>query len=590
MRTRPIVKLIPLLGLASLVACTQDAGPADAMFADTVYVNANVITGVPGERGVRAVAIHDGRILGTGSDAEMLQFAGSDTAVVDLEGNTLLPGFNDNHVHAGVDEDSLMEWKGGLISEVPAWVREARTIADLQAAIAREAAKLGPGEWIVGALSREIWPNQILPTRADLDEGTTVNPVMLTRGPHTRVLNSAALEMAGIDRSTTFPGGGHIGHAADGEPDGRLYDSAQRLVTGILPSPAEAAGDVGLDNLKSLLLQFASTGVTSVNVASVRPDQLRHFQALYEADGDDLPRATLQIRLRPGYDAYDDLDLSVRDAIAEMEGLGFVTGFGNERLKIGAIKMSIDGGLSAPAYWSSQGYENRPDYHGAVRIPAEAFYPVAKRAHELGWQLGIHTMGDAAVDMVVRQLDRILTELPREDHRHYLHHVAVKPADDIIAMMARNGIGVASQPAFTVGLGAFAVESLAGDREATMNPTKSLLDAGVHVSWGSDGAPYGPRVTLWTGITRKGWDDAVYGAEEAVSRSEAVRLHTAAPAYDTFDDDVKGKITAGQLADFTVVGEDILTMDADRIRYLPIQRTIVGGREIWAAGPDASLQ
>ena len=141
-------------------------------------------------------------------------------------------------------------------------------------------------------------------------------------------------------------------------------------------------------NLRALLLQFASSGVTSVNVAGVRPDQLRHFQALYDREGAALPRATLQIRLRPGYDAYDDLDLSVRDAIAELEGLGFVTGFGDQRLQIGAIKMSIDGGLSAPAYWSTEGYEDRPEYTGAIRIPAEAFYPVARRAHELGWQLG----------------------------------------------------------------------------------------------------------------------------------------------------------------------------------------------------------
>jgi predicted amidohydrolase YtcJ len=116
-----------------------------------------------------------------------------------------------------------------------------------------------------------------------------------------------------------------------------------------------------------------------------------------------------------------------------------------------------------------------------------------------------------------------------------------------------------------------------------MNPTKSLQDAGVWVSWGSDGAPYGPRVTLWTGVTRKGWDGAVYGPEEAVSREEALRLHTWAPAFQTFDEDIKGTIEVGKLADFTVVGEDFMTMDADRIRYLPISKTIVGGREIWSA-------
>ena len=389
------------------------------------------------------------------------------------------------------------------------------------------------------------------------------------------------LALAGIDRNTTFPGGGHIGHDADGEPDGRLYDSARRLAAGVAPQPA--SNEASLDNLKSLLLQFASSGVTSVNVAGVRPDQLRHFQALYEREGQNLPRATVQIRIRPGYDAFDDLDESVEVAIAELEGLGFVTGFGNDRLQIGAIKMSIDGGLSAPAYWSTEGYEDRPEYTGAIRIPAEAFYPVARRAHELGWQLGIHTMGDGAVKMVVEQLDRILTELPRDNHRHYLHHVAVKPSAEIMATMARHDIGVASQPAFTVGLGAFAVESLAGEREATMNPTKSLQDAGVWVSWGSDGAPYGPSVTLWTGITRKGWDGQVYGPDEAVDREEALYLHTYMPAYQTFQEHRLGTIEVGMLADFTVVGEDFFDMDEDRIRYLPVLKTIVGGNDIWSS-------
>jgi predicted amidohydrolase YtcJ len=570
--------------LLLLAGCTDPLEPRRAVSPDVIYVNASVYTGVSPEdlTDPTAVAVHDGRIVFVGTTEEALALRADTTTVVDLGGAMMLPGLFDNHVHAGIGREGLMEWEGGLISEIPLWVREARTIEELQAALSREAERLGPGEWIVGALSREIWHNGILPTRTDLDVGTTTNPVLLTRGPHTTVLNSAALELAGIDRTTTFPGGGHIGHDADGEPNGRLYDSARRLAAGVAP---EQPGIVpSIDNLKSLLLQFASAGVTSVNVAGVRPDQLRHFQALYERDGEELPRATLQIRLRPGYDAFDDLDESVEVALVELEGLGFVTGFGDERLQIGAIKMSIDGGLSAPAYWSTEGYEDRPDYTGAIRIPAEAFYPVARRAHELGWQLGIHTMGDAAVEMVVEQMDRILAELPRDDHRHYLHHVAVKPSDETIATMARNGIGVASQPAFTVGLGAFAVESLAGEREATMNPTKSLQDAGVWVSWGSDGAPYGPSVTLWTGVTRKGWDGRVYGPEEAVDREEALYLHTYMPAYQTFNEHRVGRIEVGQLADFTVIGENFFEMDEDRIRFLPVVKTIVGGRQIWPVG------
>ena len=580
-------KTIPavLILWALLAGCDYVEVSTGATPPDVIYHNANVITGVSGAYKAEAVAILDGRIVRVGSDADVLRQASHSTRLIDLEGNTMLPGLFDNHVHANADRPLLMEWKGGLISKVPDWVREATTIPELQGALRRESATIADGEWIIGALSREVWPNTSLPTRADLDEGTTSNPVLLTRGPHTTVINSPALELAGIDRTTTFPGGGHIGHDEDGEPNGRLYDSARRLVSSIAPSrdADQLSDDQAIENLRQLLLQFASSGVTNVNVAGVRPDRLRVFQALYARHGDELPRATLQIRLYPGYDRYDDLEESVRVAIAEMQGLGFVTGFGDERLQIGAIKMSIDGGLSAPAYWSLESYENRPDYTGAIRIPADAFYPVARRAHELGWQLGIHTMGDGAVEMVVNELEKILAELPRDDHRHYLHHVAVKPPQETIEKMARLGIGVASQPSFTVGLGSFAVESLAGKREATMNPTKSLQDAGVWMSWGSDGAPYGPRVTLWTGITRKGWDNRVYGPEEAVTREEAIRLHTWAPAFQTFTEELTGTIEAGKFADFTVVGEDIMTMDADRIRYLPILRTIVSGRQIYAA-------
>ena len=568
--------------LVAVSACQADSEPPP-LPADTIYTNGDIVAGADFSSRVEAVAVREGRVVALGNGEQVNRFAGEGTRTVDLGGYMMLPGLNDNHVHANAGRGSLMEWKGGWISTVPAWVREATTIDELKDALQREAGRRPAGEWIVGALSREVWPNQSLPTRADLDAGTADHPVLLTRGPHTTVVNSAALELAGIDRNTTFSGGGEIGHDESGEPDGRLFDAARRLMGAVVPAPVSSGmtDQEAVESLRSLMLQFAAMGTTSVNVAGVRPAELRHFQMLYDQYGDSLPRAILQIRLRPGYDAYDDLELSVSDAIAELEGLGMTTGYGDDRLSYGAVKMSIDGGLSAPAYWSLEPYESKPDFTGVIRIPAEAFYPVARRAHELGWQLGIHTMGDGAVVMVVDQLERILSEMPREDHRHYLHHVAVKPPEETIRKMAALGIGVASQPAFTVGLGAFAVESLAGDREATMNPTKSLLDAGVWMSWGSDGAPYGPRVTLWTGVTRKGWDDRVYGAGEAVSREEALRLHTQGPAYQTFDEQERGSIEVGKFADFTVVGENYFTIDADRIRYLPIMRTIVGGRDIF---------
>ena len=534
---------------------------------------------------VEAVAVRQGWIVAVGSDRQILDLASDNTRVLDLQGHTMLPGFNDNHIHLGRGRGGLQEWKGGLISAVPEWIRGAIRIDELKEVIRRKAANTPPGDWIVGALSREIWPNQVLPTRRDLDEGTLVHPVVLTRGPHTTVLNSKALELSKIDRSTPSPEGGEVGKDENGEPNGRLYDAAKRLISGSAPSGTRGpvSDEEAVRNMRQRLRDLAGMGVTSVNIAGMRPRDFRVVQALYERYGEELPRATMQVRLSPGFDSYDDPKEGVEAAMAELEGIGFVTGFGDHRLKVGAIKMSIDGGLSAPAFWSLSPYESQPHFYGVIRIPAETFHPVARRAHELGWQLGIHTIGDGAARMVVDQLERILEELPREDHRHYLHHVTVKPPAETLEKMARLGIGVASQPSFTVGLGSYAIEALSGEPEACMNPTKSLLDAGVWVSWGSDGAPYGPRVTLWTGITRKGWDDQVYGEVERVTREEAVRLHTWAPAYQNFDEDIKGTIEVGKLADFVVLGEDLFSIEADRIRYLPILRTIVGGREIYSS-------
>ena len=581
---RPARVVLSTLTLA-LVACAGPAGDSEGP--DVIYHGGTILTANAELDVVEAVAVKDGRIMAVGPEAEVMARATGGTRRVDLEGGSLLPGFFDNHVHAGGRGGSLMEWKGGMISEVPEWLRDVTTNEELYEAIRARAAELPPGEWVMGSLSREMWPNQTLPDRRDLDAAVADRPVYLTRGPHTSIMNSRVLELAGITRDTEFIGGGEVGKDDDGEPDGRLYDAARRLVADVLPDDdgdGAVPFDQQVENLRHRMLEFAAMGITSVNVASVRPRQLRLFQETWERHGAELPRATLQIRLSPGYDTWDDLDEGVRVSIEELESLGFVTGFGDDRLRLGAVKMSIDGGLSAPVFWSLEPYENRPDFQGVIRIPAEAFHPVAKRAHELGWQLGIHTMGDGAVEMVVGELERILADSPREGHRHYLHHVAVKPPQETIETMARLELGVASQPAFTVGLGSYAVEALAGEREATMNPTKSLLDAGVWVSWGSDGAPHGPRVSLWTGITRKGWDEAVYGPDEAVGRHEAVRLHTWAPAYQTFSEDVTGSIEVGKYADFVVMGEDILTMDADDIRYVPVLRTIVEGREIWSGG------
>jgi predicted amidohydrolase YtcJ len=298
---------------------------------------------------------------------------------------------------------------------------------------------------------------------------------------------------------------------------------------------------------------------------------------------------TVQLRVSPGFDSHDDPEVGVKQSIAEIEAIGDPRKFfKSEKLKLGAVKMSIDGGLSAPIFWSLKPYENRPGFYGEQRIPDSVFARVARRAHDLGWQLGTHVMGDAAVVMVVNELEKILSAAPRSNHRHYLHHVAVLPPEPTVKKMAQLQIMVASQPGFLLGLGAFADEALEPEREATQQPSRSLLKHGVRVSYGSDAGPYGPLAALYAAVTRRGWNGVVHGREEGVTIAEAIRMHTWEAAYFTFDEQHRGSIEVGKAADFVVLDRDLLSIAPEQIPQLRIERTIIAGQEVYNRAASSS--
>ena len=194
-----------------------------------------------------------------------------------------------------------------------------------------------------------------------------------------------------------------------------------------------------------------------------------------------------------------------------------------------------------------------------------------------------HPMAKAAVEMAVNVIERVLEESPREDARPYLHHVSVMPPEATLQKMADLDIIVASQPAFMYWLGPFAVEALEGEREQTNNPQKTLLKRGIRMSYGTDGAPTDPRVELWSAVMREGWDGKVYGPGERVSLEEAIRAITMGTAYMNFDEKKKGSLEVGKLADMVVLGRDILTIDPNEIRDIPIEMTVIGGKVVYSA-------
>lgn len=551
---------------------------------DTIYVNGKVVTVNPAFDIREAVAVSDGKILAVGTTAQIRAMAKGSTTVIDLGGKTMLPGFNDNHIHLG---EPLQPWKySSMIGRVEPWLQGVDTIPELLAAIKGQAATLPKGTWIIGEIPREEWPNGTLPNRWAFDAAAPDHPVAIARGPHTLIVNSKAFEAAKVTPETK-PEGGEIVRDGKGEPTGIVLESARRVIWNAMPPGArEGAGDPEkrLADWRELLHQLESLGITSVNVAGVRPNELKLVDTLYARWGDELPRMVVQLRVSPGYDQHDDVAEGVRVSIAELDALGKDRSkvFKHPKLKLGAVKMSIDGGLSAPIFWSIKPYRGRPGFHGEQRIPDTAFYAVAKRAAELNWQVGIHTMGDAAVQMVANEMEKVRAAVPpKSDPRDYVHHVAAPLPEETMQKMARLKLNVASQPGFLLSLGSYADEALEPEAAARQDPSRSLLDRGIRVSYGSDAGPYGPVAALYAAVTRVGWNGKVHGPEEAVTVKEAITMHTLEPAWFTFDEKTKGSIEPGKVADLVVLSDDPLTIPPERLQDIKIERTVIGGRDVF---------
>lgn len=582
-RVRCLMLTFALFGGA---ACSQqvatDSGPGGYPPApDVVYHNGKIVTLDERSSVVEAIAVQGGRIVAVGRNADIRTLANRGTELVDLEGRTVVPGLYDNHVHLRVGSDpNVHDWTHVASAE------------ELYAVLREAVAKTPQGEWIQAGLSTELMTENLLPTRTDLDRIAPGHPVALAR-MHVLLVNSLALELAGITAEMPDPPGGTFDRYANGELNGRVRESpAQKFIRAAIP-PWEPEPEVARQAIRESLRSFAAQGLTSVNGGMLRPQYLRYVQDVYDRWGDELPRLTMQPRISPGYDTYDDLAEGIAKEIALIEGMSTRTGFGDDRFKLGAIKMSVDGGMTGQAAWLSESYKGRPGYHGVVRIPEEALYAVSQRAHDLGWQLGIHAIGDAAVASTVEVLDRVLRESPRADHRHYIHHWSINPSEDTIRKAAELDLIVAIQPNFTWSLAAYYENATEGYKLQSNNPTASLLERGIRVSYGSDGLPLGPFVGLYAAVTRRATEfpgstsGQVHGPEERVSIEQALRLYTQATAHMTFDGDDRGSLEPGKLADFVVVSEDIMTIDPERILHLYAVKTVVGGKVIYTASSTA---
>jgi len=499
------------------------------------------------------VAITRGRFLAVGSDADVLNLAGADARKIDLGGKTVTPGFIDAHSHPA--EAGLMHLR--MVD------CDLRSISAIQAALRERATKTPPGEWVLGFKYDDTKTEEGRAlTVADLDAAVPDHPVHIQhRGGHTTYSNSQAFRKAGIDEKTPDPPGGKIDRdPTTGKPSGRVAESANALFEKAIPQ--NFTRDDHREGVKLISKMMARTGITSATEAQGSPVDLRAYQDARES-GDLLHRA------------YCFINFHYLDA---MIAAGNRTGLGDEWVRVGAVKLVCDGSISERTARLSTPYEGRPNDYGILVMTEEELYTHGRKAHLAGWQIGTHANGDVGIDTTLRVYERLQKESPRRDPRFRLEHCTLIN-DSLIARM--KALGAIPTPFSTyVYYHGEKMRYYGAERLNHMFALRSFLDAGIRATQASDYPPgeFIPMMALQSEVTRTDIKGNVWGPAQRITVGEAIRVGTINGAYASYEENLKGSIEAGKLADLVVLGRDPLKEHPSTLVTIPVERTMAGGR------------
>jgi predicted amidohydrolase YtcJ len=523
-----------------------------------IIYNAHVITVNPNQPYAQALAILGDRILAVGSNDQVCGLASPGTQMIDIEGCTVVPGFIDAHCHVGY---------AGLL-HLRCVNCDLRTIPAIQTAILDRVETTLPGEWIQGFQydDTKTVERRFL-TRQDLDMVAPHHPVFVQhRGGHTAFVNSLALERLGISELTDDPPGGRF----DRDPQtfrltGRVCESAMNPFLAAIPSEFTRTERQQAATLVTHMMSRA--GITSAQDMWSTPEDLRSYQDAY-ADG------VLPVRLYCLM-YYPNLD--------KMLAAGLRTGFGDPWVRLGGLKLVCDGSISERTAYLSVPYVGRPNDYGILVMDEEELYAYAIKAHLADWQIGVHANGDAAIDIVLRLYERLQREHPRPDPRFRLEHCTILNKSLIRRIKALNAIPTPFS-SYVYYRGEIMAE-YGAERLETMFALRSLLDAGIMVAPGSDypPGPFEPMMMLQSAVTRTDSTGHVWGASQRITVTEAIRIGTLHGAYASFEEQLKGSLEPGKLADLVVLGDNPETREPGTLIDIPIERTMVGGQWVFEA-------
>lgn len=563
---------------AVTAACGAGSG---AQTADLVLTNGKVVTVDPDRPEAEAVAISGDTILAVGSASEIDALVGPNTEVIDVGGQLVIPGFIEGHGH----------FMGLGRAQMILDLTTARTWDDIVAQVEAAVAEAEPGEWIFGrGWHQEKWdevpePNvDGVPLHGTLSAVSPNNPVYLTHASgHASFANARALELSGIDRDTPDPAGGTIVRDASGEPTGLLRENAQDLVkTATADDDADRSAEETEARMRRMVelagADLLGKGVTSFHDAGSSFATIDFLRRL--ADEGALP-----VRL------YVMVRGESNEALAERLDDYRIIGAGDGFLTVRAIKRQIDGALGAHGAWLLEPYADLPSSAGLVLEPVEEIRRTAEIAFEHGFQLNTHAIGDRGNREVLDIYEQVLAAAPDGAERRWRieHAQHVDPAD--VPRFAELGVIAAMQAVHGTSDWPWVPERLGRERaERTSYLWRDFIDAGVVVGNGTD-TPVedaDPLPSFYAAVARTTADGTVFTPDQAMTRLEALQSYTINNAFAAFEEDIKGSITPGKLADIVVLSKDIMTIPAEEITTAEVVYTIVGGRVVYRGGEQVA--
>ena len=532
---------------------------------DLIIYNGRIRSFAANGESYEALAAAGGRIVATGTSDEVRRLAGPDTEQIDLEGRTAIPGLTDTHVHLAEKGTAEMEFV-----DCRDFYTETYSIGDILETLGKRASEAPKGSWIVahGSPMQDFrLKEKHFPNRHDLDRAVPDHPVSISFGAHITIANTLALKLAKITKDSADPAGGAIRKDPQtGEPTGELHERAQL----ILRKAAPAFSYLQLkDGIVYALNQCLERGVTTVHDIVRSGEPVRAYQEIYQEG-----RLPARVSLLP----------RVIESFIESKSLielGLITGFGNEWLRVGGVKMSIDGGITGRNACFYDPYEDDEHNCGIIRIEQDELNETVLRCHTAGLRCCVHAIGDRAFDMALSAYENAIEKSPRKDHRHRIEHMGNWLASpERMQRMVRSGIIAIPNIAIGYYVGDAILDCVGEKRLTKAFPFRTLLKNGVIIAGGSDSPGYWPvdplRDIAACVSRRMRWGD-VWIPEERISLQEAFAMHTTTAAYVGFEENDKGTLEVGKLADIAVCAEDPFAIQPEKIKDLKVEMTIVGG-------------